>query len=46
MNNTTHTESMGGQTGLFIVIEGADGTGKSTQYQLVKKGYLNKVLKY
>ena len=40
MNNTTHTESMGGQTGLFIVIEGADGTGKSTQYQLVKKRLL------
>lgn len=37
MSSYSHTNGMSGQTsGLFIVIEGTDGSGKSTQYQLLK----------
>lgn len=36
MNNTLLTPNMGGE-GLFIVIEGTDGSGKSTQYELMQQ---------
>ena len=43
MNNSSHIENMGGQNkGIFIVIEGADGAGKSTQYQLLKEKLTSK----
>ncbi|USN95509.1 MAG: FAD-dependent thymidylate synthase [Candidatus Nomurabacteria bacterium] len=37
MNNEPTPYESGGQKGLFIVIEGTDGSGKSTQYKKLRK---------
>ncbi len=37
MNNKPPHHESGGQKGLFIVIEGTDGSGKSTQYNKLRK---------
>ena len=37
MNNKPTPYESGGQKGLFIVIEGTDGSGKSTQYNKLRK---------
>lgn len=37
MNSSSSPKFIGGQKGLFIVIEGADGSGKSSQYQELRK---------
>ncbi len=41
MNNTAPKISQGGTKGLFIVIEGTDGSGKSTQYNELKSHLIN-----
>ncbi len=37
MNNSSTLNKGGEETGLFIVIEGTDGSGKSTQYEALQK---------
>ena len=41
MNNPSNSKLGGSQKGLFIVIEGTDGSGKSTQYNKLKEKLIN-----